>query len=330
MSDIEELLQPYRSAIEPALEAATEFGPGCPEKLREAIRYALLAPGKRLRPALVMMSAEACGGSISDALAPAVAVEMIHAYSLIHDDLPAMDDDDLRRGRPTTHIQFGEATAILAGDALQAAAFSHLYRYCREPARAARLMGELALAAGPAGLVGGQEDDLAAENIRIDQFASPLAARKHLESIHRRKTGDLFIACAKLGGIAAGGSDEQIDALVQFAGAFGLAFQITDDVLDFTASDEQLGKRTGKDSERGKFTFPDLMAAEQADKSQLESNQAAGRTGHVTATEIHPGIELARDHAAAGIRDAHRSLELFGARAVRLGQMADYLLERTS
>ncbi len=330
MSDIAELLQPYRDAIEPALDAATDFGVGCPRKLREAIRYALLAPGKRLRPTLVMMAAEACGGPIGGVLVPAVAVEMIHAYSLIHDDLPAMDDDDLRRGRPTTHIEFGEATAILAGDALQAAAFAHLYRHVAEPTRAARLMGELALAAGPAGLVGGQEDDLAAESIDISDFASSHAARMHLESIHRRKTGDLFIACAKLGGIAAGGSDAQIDALADFAAAFGLAFQITDDVLDYTASDEQLGKRTGKDSSRGKFTFPDLMAAEQIDATELKSTQAANLTGRTIAPEIQTGIELARHHAAAKIKDAHRSLELFGTGAVRLGQMADYLLERTS
>ncbi len=330
MSDIAKLLQPYRAAIEPALETATEFGRGCPEILREAIRYSLLAPGKRLRPALVMMAAEACGGTIADALAPAVAVEMIHAYSLIHDDLPAMDDDDLRRGRPTTHIEFGEATAILAGDALQSAAFAHLYTRSSDPARAARMMGELALAAGPAGLVGGQADDLAAEEIQKTDFDSPQAARLHLESIHRRKTGDLFIACAKLGGIAAGGSDSQIGALADFAAAFGLAFQITDDVLDLTASDEQLGKRSGKDSARGKFTFPDLMAAERAETSELQCDRGTNATGTTSTTAVNAGIELAREHAAAMIKDAHRSLELFGARATRLGQMADYLLERTS
>lgn len=330
MSDIAALLQPYRDAIEPALAAAANFGPGCPEKLRAAIRYALLAPGKRLRPALVMMAAEACGGTVTDAVAPAVAVEMIHAYSLIHDDLPAMDDDDLRRGRPTTHIEFGEATAILAGDALQAAAFSHLYTHVAEPTRAARLMGELALAAGPSGLVGGQEDDLAAEHLSLTDFSSPHSARIHLESIHRRKTGELFIACAKMGGIAGGGSDAQIDSLADFAAAFGLAFQITDDILDYTASDEQLGKRTGKDSGRGKFTFPDLMAAEQPDACELSSNQSGSVNGPSAATAAHPGIELARQHAATMIEDAHRSLTLFGARAARLGQMADYLLERTS
>ncbi|TWT59235.1 polyprenyl synthetase family protein [Allorhodopirellula solitaria] len=330
MSGIAEILQPYRDAIEPALDEATQFGQGCPDRLKQAIRYALLAPGKRLRPALVMMSAEACGGAISDALVPAVAVEMIHAYSLIHDDLPAMDDDDLRRGRPTTHIEFGQATAILAGDALQAAAMAHLYTHTPDRARAARMMGELAMAAGPAGLVGGQEDDLAAESLQIADFASPLAARLHLESIHRRKTGDLFIACAKLGGIAAGGSDAQIEALVGFATAFGLAFQITDDVLDYTASDEQLGKRTGKDSGRGKFTFPDLMAAENSSESQLKSNQAITQATDATATQQHAGIELARRHAEAMISAAQQSLELFGDRSVRLSQTADYLLERTS
>ncbi|EMI45824.1 polyprenyl synthetase family protein [Rhodopirellula sp. SWK7] len=344
MIDVAELLRPYRDAIEGELDRACQFGDGCPEKLAEAIRYALLAPGKRLRPALVMMSAEACGASIQDVLAPSVAVEMIHAYSLIHDDLPAMDDDDLRRGRPTTHIAFGQATAILAGDALQAQAYAHLYTQIADPVLAARLMGELAIASGPTGLVGGQEDDLAAEKIDLNSFESPFLAQQHLESIHRRKTGALFIACAKMGAIAAGGNEEQVDALGRFADAFGLAFQITDDVLDFTSNAEELGKRTGKDSGRGKFTFPDLMAAQRDDDSRLELGLAeiphdadpkSGNAGFddskvATTTHVSVGIEMAQQHAAALIRSAHQSLELFGASGKRLARMADYILERTS
>ncbi|EMI56558.1 polyprenyl synthetase family protein [Rhodopirellula sallentina] len=344
MIDVAELLRPYREVIEGELDRACRFPEGCPEKLAEAIRYAVLAPGKRLRPALVMMSAEACGGSREDAFAPAVAVEMIHAYSLIHDDLPAMDDDDLRRGRPTTHIAYGEATAILAGDALQSQAFAHLYSRISDPILASRLMGELAIASGASGLVGGQEDDLAAETIELSTFESPSLAQKHLESIHRRKTGALFIACAKMGAIAAGGSQEQVDALARFADAFGLAFQITDDVLDFTSDAETLGKRTGKDSGRGKFTFPDLMAAQRDEESRVELGLAvnphdadlrSGRSEYddsetTTRTDIDVGIALAREQAAALIQSAHDSIELFGAAGQRLGLMADYLLERTS
>lgn len=306
-------LAPYQSAIEDSLAKATEFADGCPARLGDAIRYALLAPGKRLRPALVMMAAEACGGQIDAARPAAVAVEMIHAYSLIHDDLPAMDDDDLRRGRPTTHIEFGEATAILAGDALQAEAFSHLYRSTANPAEAARLIGELAIAAGACGLVGGQEDDLAAESIGIEDFPSPRDARLHLESIHRRKTGALFVACARMGAISAGANQESVEALGRYAELFGLAFQITDDVLDFTATDEQLGKRTQKDAGRGKFTFPDLMAAE-----------------HGAHNNLTAGIEYSRTHAATLIQDAHDSLALLGASGERLHRLADYILERTS
>ncbi|MCM2375112.1 polyprenyl synthetase family protein [Aporhodopirellula aestuarii] len=344
MIDISEILRPYRETIEVALDSACQFGVGCPEKLREAIRYAVLAPGKRLRPALVMMSAEACGGAVDDAIAPGVAVEMIHAYSLIHDDLPAMDDDDLRRGRPTTHIAFGQATAILAGDALQAQAFTHLYSFVPDPVLAARLMGELAIAAGATGLVGGQEDDLAAENIDVSEFESPYLAQQHLESIHRRKTGALFVACAKMGAIAGGGTEEQVAALGRYADAFGLAFQITDDVLDFTSSAEQLGKRTGKDSGRGKFTFPDLMAAQRIEDSRLESGMEdipqvegskPGNSGFddstiATTTQPGVGIDLARQQAAALIRSAQHELELFGARGERLRLMADYILERTT
>ncbi len=347
MPSAEELLQPYRTRIELALAAACEFSAGCPPRLSEAIAYALLAPGKRLRPALVMMAAEAVGGAIDAVLPAAVAVEMIHAYSLIHDDLPAMDDDDLRRGRPTTHIAYDEATAILAGDALQAEAFAHIYTHVADRSLAARLMGELAMASGASGLVGGQADDLMAEKIDVFNFGSPRDARLHVESIHRRKTGALFVACARMGGIAADGSEAQVEALGQFAAAFGLAFQITDDVLDFTASADQLGKRTGKDSDRGKWTFPHLMAMESV-ASKLTSTETTGtefqrQTGERVelnvsvvpsasglSTEINVGIERAQRQAADLIADAHRALELFGEPASRLGALADYILERTT
>ncbi len=327
---VSNFLDEYRPLIEQSLSDACDFENSaggamkCPDKLREAIRYALLAPGKRLRPSLVLMSAQACGGTIANAMPGAIAVEMIHAYSLIHDDLPAMDDDDLRRGRPTTHIQFGEATAILAGDALQAEAFAHLYRCVGDRIQAAHMIGELAQAAGASGLVGGQEDDLAAETVSIEDFASPRAAREHVESIHRRKTGALFVASVRLGAISAGVGNEIIDALGRYAEAFGLAFQITDDVLDYTATDEQLGKRTQKDVGRGKLTFPELMAAEA---------NARDEQGNL---DVSVGIEKARQHAAAMIQQAHdalgvlSSLEISGASAGQLHTMADYILERTT
>lgn len=311
-----DILADLRPTIDAALSSACDFGDGSPVELSEAIRYALLAPGKRLRPALVLIAAETCGGRIEDALPAAVAVEMIHAYSLIHDDLPAMDDDDLRRGRATTHIRFGEATAILAGDALQAEAFGHLARRVHDPGVAVGLIGELARASGASGLVGGQSDDLAAESLAIADFPSPRAAREHLESIHRRKTGVLFTACVKMGAISAGADTAAMDALSGFATAFGLAFQITDDVLDFTATDEQLGKRTQKDAERGKFTFPDLMAAEHSESERD--------------VRIEHGIALAGARARELVGQAHQSLALFGESAWRLTTMAEYLLERTS
>lgn len=335
-----ELLSHYRDLIEPSLSDACRFAGGCPDRLGEAIRYAVLAPGKRLRPTLVMMASQACGGDIDVARPSAVAVEMIHAYSLIHDDLPAMDDDDLRRGRPTTHIEFGEATAILAGDALQAEAISHLYRSTPDRFVAAQLMGELAIAAGATGLVGGQEDDLAAERISVDDFGSPRAAREHLESIHRRKTGALFVASVRMGAIAAGGSPEAIASLSRFAELFGLAFQITDDVLDFTATVEQLGKRTQKDHARGKLSFPYLLAAER-DAAGSESLLIQGESNGIgyppegglktrAHADLRAGIFLATQHATSLIADAHNAIALLGTPAEPLHIIADYILERTS
>ena len=182
-----------REQIDRALSQYTSFDDDCPEQLREAVRYSLLAPGKRLRPMLVLLAAEACGGQPQQALPAACAVEMIHAYSLVHDDLPAMDDDDLRRGRPTCHKAFGEAVAILAGDALLTLAFEVLARDIKPPAVAAECCALLGRAAGATALVGGQADDLAGEfsNGGIDA----------LEAIHRRKTGAMLLVSLQLGGV---------------------------------------------------------------------------------------------------------------------------------
>nr|WP_233903586.1 polyprenyl synthetase family protein [Stieleria maiorica] len=323
-------------AIEQALQQACRFGRGCPDRLADAIRYALLAPGKRLRPALVLMAAEACGGSIDDAMPGAVAVEMVHAYSLIHDDLPAMDDDDLRRGRPTVHLEFDEATAILAGDALQPLAFSHLCRNVADPLRRARAVEILAAAAGPEQLVGGQADDLAAESGQLpDAVVADLkqlaadpkrqatdlqqqaavanepsegnrrtpeqhASLAFLESIHRRKTGALFSASLQLGAALCGADERQSRGLAAFAADLGLAFQVVDDLLDHTADESSMGKRVGKDSGRGKLTYPRLM-----------------------------GLDQAQTFASDLVRSAKSHLAVLGPSAWRLERLADYVLARS-
>jgi geranylgeranyl diphosphate synthase, type II len=232
-----------RREIETALEAYTRYGPGCPPTLQAAIRHSLLGPGKRLRPMLVLMAAEACGWDRQPALPAACAVEMVHTYSLIHDDLPAMDDDDLRRGLPTCHAKFGETTAILAGDALLAQAFEVLGRDVRPESAAARCW-----------LVGGQADDLAAE------FGE--GQMDELEAIHRRKTGALFTAALRLGGHVAGADERCLAALSRYGESLGLAFQIVDDLLDLKGTAADLGKRTQKDAPRGKLTFPGLLGVD--------------------------------------------------------------------
>jgi geranylgeranyl diphosphate synthase type II len=245
-----------RERIDRALAEYTKFDRGCPDQLREAIRYSLLAPGKRLRPMLVLLAAEACGGEAQAALPGACAVEMIHTYSLVHDDLPAMDDDDLRRGRPTCHKAFGEAIAILAGDALVTLAFEVLARDVRPPAVAAQCCALLAHAAGATALVGGQADDLAGE------FSA--GGAEALEAIHRRKTGAIFLAALQLGALTAGADRKQQAALAQYGQCLGLAFQITDDLLDVRGDASTMGKRAGKDSQRGKLTFPGILGIEES------------------------------------------------------------------
>ncbi|HEX3134479.1 MAG TPA: farnesyl diphosphate synthase [Planctomycetota bacterium] len=235
------------AALERWLPPATE----APARLHEAMRYSVFAGGKRLRPALVLAAARAVGGAMDERADSAIsaamaAVEVLHTYTLVHDDLPAMDDDDLRRGRPTCHKAFDEATAILAGDALQTLAFE-----C-----AAAVSGEavsvLARAAGSRGVVGGQQDDLDAEGQPID--ASP-ATRARLERIHRGKTAALIRASCELGAIAASATPAVRTALRNYGEAIGLAFQVADDLLDATASAATLGKTPGKDAAQGKLTY---------------------------------------------------------------------------
>lgn len=258
----------FRDEIDTALRQAVAFElPHCPESLAAAIEYSLLAPGKRLRPTLALLAAEACGANPTDAMPAACAVEMIHAYSLVHDDLPAMDDDDLRRGRPTCHKAFDEATAILVGDALQARAFELLATQIQPADRAAMCCAKLAQAAGAQALVGGQAADLSADMGE--------ANLESLEAIHQRKTGAMIVVSLELGGIVAGASDAVMAALVSYGQNLGLVFQITDDLLDVSGNEADLGKRVGKDAGRGKVTFPGLLGiAESKQRAQAHADAA--------------------------------------------------------
>jgi len=272
--DISDYLEAKRLLIDNHLQAALRLSDGCPGNLVEAMGYGLLAPGKRLRPILVVMAAEACGGRDIEAMPAACAVEMVHAYSLIHDDLPSMDDDDLRRGQPTCHKKFGEALAILAGDALLTLAFQVLTEGY-PPTTAAASCRHLAIGAGAAGMVGGQVLDLTSD-------PNSEADLEDLQSIHDCKTGALFRACLQLGAWSAlgetpGGPDPAIlKSLDGFGRCFGLLFQITDDLLDVEGNADETGKRVGKDAARGKLTYPGLLglaesrrrAAELADRAQ--------------------------------------------------------------
>jgi geranylgeranyl diphosphate synthase, type II len=289
--DLSALFQLLRRDVDAAIVRYTQYDADCPPLLAEAIRHSLLAPGKRLRPMLVLMATEACGYDRTAALPAACAVEMIHTYSLIHDDLPAMDDDDTRRGQPSCHIKFGEATAILAGDALLAQAFEVLARDVTPGDLAACCCAELGRAAGASNLVGGQEDDLR------NEFAGGGAA--DLERIHRRKTGAMIRVSLRLGGMIGKGVPEQITALDAYGERLGLAFQIVDDLLDLRGDASTMGKKTGKDSGRGKLTFPALL-----------------------------GEAESRRRAEELIGSACLSLESFGERASPLQALAKYVLER--
>lgn len=269
---------------------------GAPPVLAEAMGYSLLAPGKRLRPILTMLACEASGGESEQSVPAACAVEMVHAYSLVHDDLPAMDDDDLRRGLPTCHKKYGEALAILAGDALLTGAFQVLAE--GYPARTAAVACmELARGAGAAGMVAGQVLDLAAEG---KVAVEPPRTADDLEGVHRRKTGALFLAALRLGQFAAQG--ERLDgpdpatreALDRFGRAFGLAFQITDDLLDVEGSSARTGKRVGKDSARGKLTFPGLVGVDESRRRVGELLNTAAQAVEALGPDARPLAELAR------------------------------------
>lgn len=290
--DLSGYLESLRAKIEPRLAADTALSADCPSRLADSVRYSLLAPGKRVRPCLVLMSCAACGGEVEAALPAASALEMVHCYSLIHDDLPAMDDDDLRRGRPTNHIQFGEATAILAGDGLLTLAFEVLARDVHPAAVAVDCIRDLAFAAGVGGMVGGQQADLEAETatgLTVDD----------LEAIHRRKTGRLLVASLSMGGRIGGADEKTLQSLRIYGESVGLAFQIADDLLDVLGDAGKMGKGAHKDSSHGKLTYPSLL-----------------------------GVEESRRRAESLVSRACDAISGFGDRGRYLAALARYIIER--
>jgi len=292
---LKDLLVDYSNQVDAQLEQLLPQAIGPAEALFAAMRYSVFNGGKRLRPALCFAAANAIGGgnTTDNTAKVAAAVEAIHAYSLIHDDLPAMDDDDLRRGKPTCHIQFGEATAILAGDALQSLAFQQLTELSDLPAETRlELVSMLSRYAGCAGMVTGQAIDLAAtgQALQLEQ----------LKTMHGYKTGALIEASVLMGAIATGAAkQQQLDALKQFASAIGLAFQIQDDILDVESSTEQLGKQQGSDAANNKSTYTSIL-----------------------------GLEQAREQAAELYQQSMASLELFAERAEPLRQLASFIVNR--
>jgi geranylgeranyl diphosphate synthase type II len=269
-TDAREFLASCRALIDTELDRLIPKESAEPKRVHSAIRWSLFAGGKRFRPALLLATGQTFGAGNDDLLRTACALEMIHTYSLIHDDLPAMDNDDLRRGRPTCHIKFDEATAILAGDALQTLAFQTIAEDQRlSPELRVQLIAELARAAGtPEGMVAGQAHDLDAESREVTNV--------ELERIHHRKTGALIRAAARCGAIIAGAGAQELDAITEYAINLGLLFQITDDLLDVTATAEDLGKTPGKDARSRKATYPALYGIE-ATQEQLEVVHRAAR-----------------------------------------------------
>ncbi|MGH7815069.1 MAG: polyprenyl synthetase family protein [Candidatus Binataceae bacterium] len=291
--DLDRYLNERRRSIEAALSRCVPEPAGAAARLYEAMRYSLLGGGKRIRPILALAACEAVGGQTEAAMGLACAIEMIHTYSLIHDDLPCMDDDDFRRGRPSNHKVYGAAIATLAGDALLTDAFKVVVRRSDSgpPSAVLETIAELAEAAGSAGMVGGQTIDLAAERHTL--------TAGELEELHGKKTGALFIASIRGGARLGGASPAQLESLEAYARLLGLAFQIVDDLLDVEGSPEAMGKQVHKDETRGKATYPALFGLKRS---------------HEMARELERG--------------AHRALESFGADAEPLRQIATFVVER--
>ncbi|MFC2314617.1 MAG: polyprenyl synthetase family protein [Selenomonas massiliensis] len=289
---MKELWKKRQALVERALKEELDRTPVLDDTLRASMAYSLMAGGKRLRPVLLMAAADAVGADGTKFLPVACALEMIHTYSLIHDDLPAMDNDDLRRGKPTNHVVYGEGIAILAGDALLTLAFTVILRQKAVPAEALlRVVDEISRAAGAEGMVGGQVLDLEAENRQISM--------EELRRVHTGKTGALFRAALRSGAILAGASGEQLSALTTYADHFGLAFQITDDILDVIGNAEEIGKPVGSDEKNHKSTY-------------------------VTLTSLEMAQELARRTVA----EAEAALSVFGQEAAFLRELVAYLVNR--
>lgn len=268
-----------------------------PEKLTESMEYSLYGPGKRIRPALAVLCCQAVGGTLEAAMPAAAAVEMIHCFSLIHDDLPAMDNDDLRRGRPTNHKVYGDAMAILAGDALNTLPFELLARRVAEPALAIRLVQELATATGPEGMIGGQVLDTCYPQ---EAKAGAHGTLENLQRIHRMKTGALIKGACRMGALCGRATPQQLDLIDAYGKAIGLAFQIVDDILDVTSTAEQMGKKTGKDAAIGKLTYPSLL-----------------------------GMEASRQHLAAQVARTDELAGQLGPRAALLAELSHMMANRT-
>lgn len=287
-------LKRRKKVIEKALPSYLPDPGDCPGQLREAMEYSIMAGGKRLRPILSMAAAEGCGGNHRMVLPAACAIEFIHTYSLIHDDLPAMDDDDFRRGRPTSHKVFGEAMAILAGDALLTAAFEILSRRGKMPDRVRiAVIRDLALASGAGGMIGGQVMDVASEGMKVDQ--------ETVIYIHRNKTAALITASLRAGAMIAGSSRTYLKKMTHYGEYAGQAFQIVDDLMDVEGEMSRMGKQPGSDEKRGKATFPSVA-----------------------------GMETSRSEAERLGMSARRAIAGLGAGAAVLDAMIDYILTRRS
>lgn len=295
--NLREYLKEKGKMVEEALDKYLPKESEMPVALHKAMRYSMMAGGKRIRPILCIASCEAVGGKIKNVLPVACALEMVHTYSLIHDDLPAMDNDDFRRGRPTNHKVFGEAVAILAGDALLTEAFEIMTDFnLRKTIRADAILdviSDLARAAGSFGMVGGQVVDMESEGVKIDLPT--------LEYLHTRKTGALILTSVKGGAKIGGGADGEIEVLTRYGECLGLAFQIADDILDIEGSQDEIGKDVGSDQEKGKATYPSII-----------------------------GMAASKERASELIDMAIDSLRGFDEKAEPLREIAKYVVERRS
>jgi len=290
--DLKAYLKARAAEVDAALDAFLPKAKERPATIHAAMRYSVFAGGKRLRPVLCLAAAEACGGEISNALAPACAVELMHTYSLVHDDLPAMDDDDLRRGRPTCHKVYGEGMAVLCGDALLTEAFIVLAQTPASKRHGAReYVAELAGTGGSRKLIGGQVMDLEGEGKKL--------AKRDLVRIHEAKTAALLTTSLRLGAMTANATPAKLEALTTFGHALGLAFQVIDDILDVTQTTEVLGKTAGKDQAVEKSTYPAVL-----------------------------GLEASRKEAARLTAAAMAALKPFGKKGARLAEIASHLLQR--